>query len=246
MLVVFVFLGSIRSVVIPIVAIPLSLIGAFIIMLALGFSINLLSLLAMVLAIGLVVDDAIIVVENIHRHINEGSTPFDAAIQGARELAGPILAMVTVLIAVYVPIAFQGGLTGALFIEFAFTLVATIAISTVIALTLSPMMCSRLLRRHDEQDRCLDARIARFIDARFDRLQGFYARRLQGILNYIPVTAVFAVVVMLGTASLWMTTQQELAPQEDQGIIFAFGPPSPTASVSQYEKFSSAVYDNLR
>ena len=246
MLVVFLFLGSIRSVVIPVVAIPLSLVGAFIIMLALGFSINLLSLLAMVLAIGLVVDDAIIVVENVHRHINEGSPPFEAALQAARELSGPIIAMVIVLMAVYVPIAFQGGLTGALFIEFAFTLVATIAISTVIALTLSPMMCSRLLRRHDENDRSLDARIARFIDARFDRLHGFYARRLHGVLNYIPVTVVFAVVVILGTASLWMTTQQELAPQEDQGFIFAFGQSSPTATVTQYEKFSDAFYNDMR
>src|SRR5579872_2970698 len=246
MLVVFAFLGSIRSVIIPVVAIPLSLIGAFIMMLSLGFSINLLSLLAMVLAIGLVVDDAIIVVENVHRHINEGATPFDAAIQAARELAGPIIAMVTVLIAVYVPIAFQGGLTGALFIEFAFTLVATIAISTVIALTLSPMMSSRMLRRHDESGGSIDAKIARFIDERFDRLHAFYSRRLHSVLNYLPVTIVFAVIVIAGTTSLWMTTQQELAPQEDQGFLFAFGPPSPTASVTQYGQFSAAVYNHLK
>src|SRR5260221_7878509 len=156
MLVVFAFLGSVRTVMIPIVAIPLSLIGAFIMMLVLGFSINLLSLLAMVLAIGLVVDDAIIVVENVHRHINEGAKPFDAALQAARELAGPIIAMTAVLIAVYVPIAFQGGLTGALFIEFAFTLVGTIAISTIVALTLSPMMCSRLLKPHAEGGRGIE------------------------------------------------------------------------------------------
>ena len=246
MLVIFLFLGSIRSVVIPVDAIPLSLIGAFIIMLALGFSINLLSLLAMVLAIGLVVDDAIIVVENVHRHINEGATPFNAAIQAARELAGPIVAMMIVLVAVYVPIAFQGGLTGALFIEFAFTLVATISISTVIALTLSPMMCSRLLRAHGEGETGLDARIARVIDRAFERLHGFYSRRLQTVLDYVPVTVAFALVVIGGTASLWMTTQQELAPQEDQGYIFAFGPPSPTASVTRYPKFSAAVYDDLR
>ncbi len=166
MLVVFAFLGSLRTVMIPIVAIPLSLIGAFIMMLVLGFSINLLSLLAMVLAIGLVVDDAIIVVENVHRHINEGAKPFDAAIQAARELAGPIIAMTAVLVAVYLPIAFQGGLTGALFIEFAFTLVGTIVISTIVALTLSPMMCSRLLKAHGEEDKGLQARITRFIDAR--------------------------------------------------------------------------------
>src|SRR5262245_47396218 len=168
MLVVFAFLGSLRTVLIPVVAIPLSLIGAFIMMLSLGFSINLLSLLAMVLAIGLVVDDAIIVVENVYRHINEGSKPFEAAIQAARELFAPIMAMTAVLIAVYVPIAFQGGLTGALFIEFAFTLVGAILISTIVALTLSPMMCSRLLKPHGELGKGLQDRITRFIDTRFE------------------------------------------------------------------------------
>jgi multidrug efflux pump len=246
MLVVFAFLGSIRTVTIPVVAIPLSLIGTFIMMVALGFSINLLSLLAMVLAIGLVVDDAIIVVENVHRHINEGAKPFDASIQAARELAGPIIAMTAVLVAVYVPIAFQGGLTGALFIEFAFTLVGTIAISTIVALTLSPMMCSRLLKPHSEQGTGWQARVARFIDARFDALHGFYSRRLESVLNYVPVTVVFAIIVVIGTGGLWMTSQQELAPQEDQGFIFSFGPPSPTASVTQYQQFSSAVYEKLK
>src|SRR5258705_850773 len=173
MVVVFAFLGSLRSVLIPIVAIPLSLIGAFIMMLVLGFSINLLSLLAMVLAIGLVVDDAIIVVENVHRHINEGAQPFEASLQAARELARPIIAMTMVLVAVYLPIAFQGGLTVALCIECAFTLVGTIVISTIVALTLSPMMCSRLLKAHGEEDKGLQARITRFIDARFDGLHGF-------------------------------------------------------------------------
>jgi multidrug efflux pump len=246
MLVVFAFLGSIRTVVIPIVAIPLSLVGAFIMMLGLGFSINLLSLLAMVLAIGLVVDDAIIVVENVHRHINEGSTPFDAAVQAARELAGPIIAMTIVLIAVYVPIAFQGGLTGALFIEFAFTLVGTIAISTIVALTLSPMMASRLLKPHGQDDANWEAKITRFIDARFDWLHRAYSRRLHGTLNYIPVTVTFAAVVLLGVVGLWITNQNELAPQEDQGFIFAFGQPSPIASVTQYPQYSSAVYNELK
>ncbi len=246
MLVVFAFLGSLRTVMIPIVAIPLSLIGAFIMMLVLGFSINLLSLLAMVLAIGLVVDDAIIVVENVHRHINEGAKPFDAAIQAARELAGPIIAMTAVLVAVYLPIAFQGGLTGALFIEFAFTLVGTIVISTIVALTLSPMMCSRLLKAHGEEDKGLQARITRFIDARFEGLHRFYSRRLNGVLDYRPVVYVFSVVVAVSIVALWMTTRSELAPGEDQGFIFAFGPPSPTASVTQYEQYSSAVYDNLK
>src|SRR6202041_3006232 len=145
-LVVFVFLGSPRSVLIPIVAIPLSLIGTFTMMLIFGFTINLLTLLALVLAIGLVVDDAIIVVENVNRHLDDGMAPIAAAMQAARELGGPIIAMTVVLIAVYVPIGFQGGLTGALFTEFAFTLVGAVTVSAIVALTLSPMMCSRLLR----------------------------------------------------------------------------------------------------
>jgi len=246
MLVVFAFLGSLRSVIIPIVAIPLSLIGAFIMMLVLGFSINLLSLLAMVLAIGLVVDDAIIVVENVHRHINEGAKPFDAALQAARELAGPIIAMTVVLLAVYAPIAFQGGLTGALFIEFAFTLVGTIIISTIVALTLSPMMCAKLLKPHEDQGTGIQARIVRFIDRRFDSLHGFYARRLHGVLNYRPVVYAFCVITVLGTAGLYMMKQTELAPQEDLGFIFGFGIGSPTATTQQYEQFSKAVYNDLK
>ena len=154
-LVVFAFLGSLRSVLIPVVAIPLSLIGTFTMMLLFGFSINLLTLLALVLAIGLVVDDAIIVVENVNRHLEDGMKPIPAAIQAARELAGPIIAMTVVLIAVYVPIGFQGGLTGALFTEFAFTLVGAVTVSAIIALTLSPMMCSRLLKPHASSDRGL-------------------------------------------------------------------------------------------
>ena len=246
MVVVFAFLGTIRSVIIPIVAIPLSLIGAFIMMLMAGFSINLLSLLAMVLAIGLVVDDAIIVVENVNRHITEGAPPFDASLQSARELGGPIIAMMAVLIAVYLPIAFQGGLTGALFIEFAFTLVGTIVISTIVALTLSPMMCSRLLQPTREGEHGLQARIVTFIDRRFESLQHFYARRLGRTLEYIPVTVAFSGIVLLSIVALWTTTQQELAPQEDEGFVVAFGVASPTASVTQYKDFSSAVYNDLK
>ena len=189
-------------------------------MLALGFSINLLSLLAMVLAIGLVVDDAIIVVENVHRHINEGAKPFDAAIQAARELAGPIIAMTVVLMAVYAPIAFQGGLTGALFIEFAFTLVGTIIISTIVALTLSPMMCAKMLKPHEDQGTGIQARIVRFIDRRFDGLHRFYSRRLHGVLNYRPVVYAFCVITVIGTAGLVHDEAAELAPQEDQGFHF--------------------------
>ncbi len=168
-LVVFAFLGSLRSVFIPTVAIPLSLVGTFAMMLIFGFSINLLTLLALVLAIGLVVDDAIIVVENVNRHLDEGMRPIPAAIQGARELGGPIVAMTVVLVAVYVPIGFQGGLTGALFTEFAFTLVGAITVSAIVALTLSPMMCSRLLKPHAEGGDGWQDRLVDFIDRVFAR-----------------------------------------------------------------------------
>ena len=165
-LVVFVFLGSPRSVVIPVIAIPLSLIGTFMFMLMLGFSVNLLTLLALVLAIGLVVDDAIIVVENVNRHLEDGMKPIPAAIQAARELAGPIIAMTVVLVAVYVPIGFQGGLTGALFTGFAFTLVGSITVSAIVALTLSPMMTSRMLKPAASLPRW-ESGLINFIDRRF-------------------------------------------------------------------------------
>jgi multidrug efflux pump len=248
MLVVFLFLGSLRAVMIPIVAIPLSLIGAFIMMLALGYSINLLTLLAMVLAIGLVVDDAIIVVENVHRHINEGMRPFDAAIKGARELSGPILAMLAVLVAVYVPIAFQGGLTGALFTEFAFTLVGTILISTLVALTLSPMMAARLLRPHGSGEARWEQKVTTFIDDRFERLRGFYGRRLHGSLETPSVTAVFAFLV-IGGIFLMMNSpflQKELAPQEDQGFIFVGGQGASNATPEQFTLYGNAIYQKVR
>src|SRR6202041_225412 len=196
MCVIFAFLGSPRSVLIPVVAIPLSLVGTLAIMLALGFSINLLTLLALVLAIGLVVDDAIIVVENVNRHLEDGMRPIPAAIQAARELAGPIIAMTVVLIAVYVPIGFQGGLTGALFTEFAFTLVGAVTVSAIIALTLSPMMTSRLLRPHVAGARDWESRLVGFIDRRFGTLHRGYQRWLAGSLNYLPVTATFALIIL--------------------------------------------------
>jgi multidrug efflux pump len=247
MLVVFAFLGSLRTVVIPVVAIPLSLIGAFIMMLALGYSINLLTLLAMVLAIGLVVDDAIIVVENVHRHMNEGMSAFDAAIVAARELAGPIIAMLAVLVAVYVPIAFQGGLTGALFTEFAFTLIGTIAVSTIVALTLSPMMCSRLLTHQDGTHGWQD-RVSAYIDERFDRLHAYYERKLHGSLNTIGVTITFAALVSLGIYGLVATPfiQRELAPQEDQGFVFVGGQGSSVATPAQYLLYAKEIYQRLQ
>ena len=242
-LVVFVFLGSVRSVLIPTVAIPLSLIGTFTMMAAFGFSINLLTLLALVLAIGLVVDDAIIVVENVNRHLQEGQRPIPAAILAARELGGPIIAMTVVLVAVYVPIGFQRGLTGALFTEFAFTLVGAVTISAIVALTLSPMMCSRLLKPHREDDRGWEARLIRLIDRVFDRLRRGYARWLHGSLNYLPVTGVFAAIVLGSIYFLYAGTKSEIAPQEDQGVIITLATSAPNATIDQRQIYSRQIYD---
>lgn len=214
--VIFLFLGSFRSVLIPVVTIPLSIIGGCVLMLALGFSLNLLTLLAMVLAIGLVVDDAIVVVENVHRHIEEGLTPLQASLVGAREIAGPVIAMTITLAAVYAPIGFLTGLTGALFREFAFTLAGSVIISGIVALTLSPMMCSMILKGHGSQ-----GRFANLIDRTFTKVTGWYGRRLDNSLNYRPVTALFAVAVLVLTGFLFTHTQSELAPEEDQGIVFS-------------------------
>jgi multidrug efflux pump len=214
--VIFLFLGSLRSVLIPVVTIPLSIIGGCMLMLALGFSLNLLTLLAMVLAIGLVVDDAIVVVENVHRHIEEGLTPLQASLVGAREIAGPVVAMTVTLAAVYAPIGFLTGLTGSLFREFAFTLAGAVIISGVVALTLSPMMCSLILKPHGSQGRFAD-----LVDRIFTRITGWYGRRLDRSLDYRPVTALFAVAVLGITAFLFMHTSAELAPEEDQGIVFS-------------------------
>src|SRR5579864_3265951 len=214
--VIFLFLGNVRSVLIPVVTIPLSMIGAGIIMSALGFSLNLLTLLAMVLAIGLVVDDAIVVLENIYRHIEEGKSAPQAALIGAREIAGPVIAMTLTLAAVYTPIGFLGGVTGTLFREFAFTLAGAVIISGIVAVTLSPMMCSLLLSRTSAQ-----GRFARLIDRGFSRLADGYGRRLQRSLDYRPVTALFAVAVFLLLAFMYLNTKKELAPEEDQGVLFA-------------------------
>ncbi len=243
--VVFLFLGSLRSVVIPMVAIPLSLVGTFTMMLALGFSINLLTLLALVLAIGLVVDDAIIVVENVSRHLEEGKTPYQAAIEGARELGRPIIAMTVVLVAVYVPIAFQGGLTGALFTEFAFTLVGTVTISAVVALTLSPMMSSRLLKPHDTSNGWQE-RFVSFLDRRFEALRSGYEKRLHNSLNYLPVTGVFALLVLSSIYFLYVGAKSELAPQEDQGVVIASSTLAPDATLQQKVLYAEQVYKIFR
>lgn len=236
--VVFLFLGSLRSVIIPVVAIPLSLIGAFFVMLLLNYSINLLTLLALVLAIGLVVDDAIIVVENIQRHLEEGMPPTEAAIQGARELANPIIAITIVLIAVYVPIGFMGGLTGALFAEFAFTLVGAVTISAIIALTLSPIMCAKFLTRAASNTQGFVA----YIDRTFDSLRQYYHRKLHGALDNLPVIMVFAIIILTSIYFLYSTAKSELAPQEDQGIILAQLSTAPNASLGQTQLYANEIY----
>jgi multidrug efflux pump len=241
-LVVFAFLGSPRSVIIPVVTIPLSLIGTFAVMLALGFSINLLSLLALVLAIGLVVDDAIIVVESVNRHLEDGMRPRDAAIRAARDLANPIIAMTVVLIAVYVPIGFQGGLTGALFTEFAFTVVGAVTMSAIVALTLTPMMCGYLLRAH-RQGQALgwSDRLTSFIDRLFGRLQGSYERRLRGSLRTLPVTLLFAALVIGSIYFLYGSASSELAPQEDQGFVILLPTSAPDATLQQKQLFGDQM-----
>ncbi|MCF8479479.1 MAG: multidrug efflux RND transporter permease subunit [Rhodospirillum sp.] len=223
MVVIFLFMGSLRSVLIPLVTVPLSLVGVAVLLAALGFSINLLTLLAMVLAIGLVVDDAIVVVENVHRHIEEGHTPFDAAIIGTREIAGPVISMTITLAAVYAPIALMGGLTGALFKEFALALAGSVVVSGVVALTLSPMMSSRILK-HDTDKKGLAARLDRL----FDKVQGRYGRILESSLADRPTTILFALIVMGSLYFLFTAIPTELAPEEDQGVVFtAFNGPAP-------------------
>jgi multidrug efflux pump len=241
-LVVFAFLGSPRSVLIPIIAIPLSLIGTFTLMLMFGFSVNLLTLLALVLAIGLVVDDAIIVVENVNRHLEEGMAPMPAAVKAARELSGPIVAMTVVLIAVYVPIGFQGGLTGALFTEFAFTLVGAVTVSAIVALTLSPMLGSRFLKPHDRDRSGWEAKLVDFIDRSFGALRRGYERWLHGGLNYIPVTTVFALIVLGSIYFLYSSATTELAPQEDEGVIIAIASSAPNATLQQRLMFDQQVF----
>jgi len=240
-IVIYLFLGSFRSVVIPLVAIPLSLVGACALMLALGFSINLLTLLAMVLAIGLVVDDAIVVVENIHRHIEEGLSPFRAAIKGAHELIGPVIAMTITLAAVYAPVGFQSGLTGALFREFAFTLAGSVIISGFVALTLTPMMCSRILR-HNPNRRGLEA----FLDRTFDRMQTAYENLLHAALNTRLAILLVAALVFASIVPFFKLTKQELAPPEDQGVILMNVEAAPTATVEQTLLFSQEVAKLIR
>ncbi|MGC4071098.1 MAG: efflux RND transporter permease subunit [Nibricoccus sp.] len=297
MVVIFAFMGSLRSVLIPIVAMPVSLVGALILMLAFGFTINLLTLLAIVLAVGIVVDDAIVVVENVERHIREGKSPIDAAILGARELVGPVISMTITLAAVYAPIAFQGGLTGALFREFAMTLAGAVTVSGFVALTLSPMMSAYLLKDAEHENQGLSG----VINRTFDRVRNSYSKGLASVLDVRNVTTPVAILLTLMIASIavpvfWGTAlplwgkiglivlvvglyplmyiqdrkkglkiswsppvivvaylltlliapfmqfaQSELAPVEDQGVVFSILQPSPTSTIDQNVMFASEV-----
>src|SRR6266481_5459641 len=230
--VIFLFLGSFRSVLIPVVAIPISLVGAVFLMLVAGFTINLLTLLAIVLSVGLVVDDAIVMVENVERHIHLGKPPFRAAIDAARELVGPIIAMTITLAAVYAPVGIQGGLTGALFREFAFTLAGAVIVSGIVALTLSPMMASKLLRAGDTE-----RGFAGWVNRRFDNVRNAYARILTGTLQYRPVVFALWVIVVALIVPFYMFSQRELAPAEDQGVVFGVIQSSANSTIDQTNLF---------
>ena len=239
--VIFLFLGSFRAVIIPIVAIPISLVGAVFLMLAAGFTINLLTLLAIVLSVGLVVDDAIVMVENVERHLREGKRPLQAAMDAARELVGPIIAMTITLAAVYAPVGIQGGLTGSLFREFAFTLSGAVIVSGVVALTLSPMMGARLLRAGDTE-----RGFAGWINRRFDQVRRGYMGVLASTLRYRPVVLVLWLIVAVLTVPFYMFSQRELAPREDQGVVFSILQASANSTLDQTRLFAQQVYEVYR
>lgn len=234
--VIFLFLGTFRAVIIPIVTIPLSLLGTAALMLMFGFSLNLLTLLAMVLAIGLVVDDAIVVVENIHRHIEEGLAPVKAALLGAREIVGPVIAMTITLAAVYAPIGMMGGLTGALFREFAFTLAGSVIVSGVVALTLSPMMSGKLLNSRQSE-----AKLAQLIERYMEKLTQGYVRILDKTLAARPAVLLVGVVILAAIGVLFSGAKRELAPAEDMGYIFAQTKAPQYANVDYTEKYSTEI-----
>ncbi|MEP6809221.1 MAG: efflux RND transporter permease subunit [Chthoniobacterales bacterium] len=238
--VIFLFLGSVRSVIIPVVAIPISLIGAVFLMQVFGFSVNLLTLLAVVLSVGLVVDDAIVVVENVERHLRDGLTPMNAALLGARELIGPIIAMTITLAAVYIPIGIQGGLTGTLFREFAFTLAGAVTISGVVALTLSPVMAAKFLRAGDSE-----RGFAGKVNRTFDRVRDWYGRRLDATLRVRPAvyTAWIGLMIIAGIMFFLLPkfAAKELAPTEDQGIIFGIMTAAADATIEQTTGFADAA-----
>lgn len=234
--VIFLFLGSVRAVIIPIVTIPLSLLGTAALMYMFGFSFNLLTLLAMVLAIGLVVDDAIVVVENIHRHIEEGLAPFEAALIGAREIIGPVIAMTITLAAVYAPIGLMGGLTGALFQEFAFTLAGSVIVSGVVALTLSPMMSGKLLN-----SKIGEGRLSQGVERTMNALTTRYVKLLDRTLAARAAVLVAGATILATIVVLFTGSQRELAPQEDMGYVFVQTTAPQYASVDYTGRFSAQV-----
>jgi len=236
MVVIFLFIGSFRSVLIPVVAIPLSLIGGVFLMQLFGFTVNLLTLLAIVLSVGLVVDDAIVVVENVERHIREGKTPMEAALTGARELVGPIIAMTVTLATVYLPIGLQGGLTGSLFREFAFTLAGAVTISGIVALTLSPVMSAYLLKP-GMGEHGLSGRISRD----FERLKNAYGRLLDATLAARPAVYAVWIAVSLAAAPMFIMSARELAPLEDQGVIFGILDASANSTLDQNRVYAAEV-----
>jgi multidrug efflux pump len=238
--VVFLFMGSVRTALVPLVAMPVSLIGAAIVMIAAGFSLNLLTLLAIVLSVGLVVDDAIVVVENVERHVREGKSRIEAALAGARELSGPIIAMTITLATVYTPIAFQGGLTGSLFLEFAITLAAAVVVSGIVALTLSPVMSSRFVHEHGQE-----SRLTKIVNRGFDAVSRTYARLLDGALGMRAGIVAVAVLVTVAAAPLYMYSRQELAPVEDQSHISLFFEAAPDSTLAATDRDSQHVVKAL-
>jgi multidrug efflux pump len=236
LIIVFLCLGSLRAAIIPSVAVPLSLIGGAFIMLVFGFSLNLLTLLSLVLAIGLVVDDAIIIVENIHRHIVDGKSKKDAALIGAREMANPVIAMTITLVAVYAPIGFMGGLVGSLFTEFAFTLAGAVVISGIIALTLSPMLASKVLKPHGKSSRFENA-----VESLFDRLSNAYQRSLAIVVKAVSPVIMFALVVIMSIFFMFTFSQKELAPIEDRGILLFQGKGPQTSTFEYLQKYGTEM-----
>ncbi|MET0006571.1 MAG: efflux RND transporter permease subunit [Candidatus Thiodiazotropha sp. 6PLUC4] len=235
--VIFLFLGSIRSAMVPTIAIPVSLIGSIFLMQIFGFTLNLLTLLAIVLSVGLVVDDAIVVVENIERHLREGRSKREAALLGARELLGPVIAMTITLAAVYIPIALQGGLTGALFREFALTLAGTVTISGIVALTLSPMMSAHMLKSADDEERGFTG----WVNHHFDRLRLAYGRLIGRTLNARPYVYVVWLVVAAAAIPMYMQSPKELAPSEDQSVVFGIINAAANATADQKRFYGAAV-----
>ncbi|MGH8241861.1 MAG: efflux RND transporter permease subunit [Steroidobacteraceae bacterium] len=240
-LAVFLFMGSLRTSLVPLIAMPVSLVGAAIVMLAFGFSLNLLTMLAIVLSVGLVVDDAIVVVENVERHVRAGKSRIEAALVGARELLGPIIAMTITLAVVYAPIGFQGGLTGSLFLEFAITLAAAVIVSGVVAVTLSPIMSAHFVHEHGHE-----GRLTRLVNRAFEAVRGRYARLLDGAFQMRPAIVAAAVMVTLAAWPLYHFSKKELAPVEDQSHISLFFEASPDASLAAVKRDSEKLIETIR